>query len=36
MCFSPLFPGIFNGFTADGDKVMDRLTDGLTDESIDV
>ena len=27
---------IFDGFSADGDKVMDRLPDGSTDESIDV
>ena len=26
----------FNGFSADGDKVMDGLPDGLTDKSNDV
>ena len=36
MCFSPLFLGIFGRFSADGDEVMDRLPDGLTDESVDV
>ena len=36
MCFSPLLAGIFNGFSADGDEVIDGLPDGLTDESIDV
>ena len=36
MCFSPLLVGIFNGFSADGDEVIDGLPDGLTDESIDV
>ena len=36
MCFSPLLPGIFNGFAADGDEVMDGLPDGSTDESVDV
>ena len=36
MCFSPLLPGISNGFSADGAEVMDRLPDGSTDESVDV
>ena len=36
MCFSPLLPGIFNSFSADGDQVTDRLPDGLTDRSVDV
>ena len=35
-CFSPILLGIFDGLSADGDEVMDRLPDGLTDESIDV
>ena len=36
LLLSPLLLGIFIGFSADGDKVMDRLPDGLTDESDDV
>ena len=36
MCRSPLLPGIFDGFSADGDKVMDRLPDRLTEQSVDV
>ena len=36
MFFSPLFLGIFHGFSADGDGVTDRLPDELTDESDDV
>ena len=36
MCFSPYFLGIFNGFSADSDEVIDGLPDGSTDESIDV
>ena len=36
MFFSPLLPGNFNGFPADGDRVIDVLPDGLTDESNDV
>ena len=35
-CFSPLLLRIFDTFSADGDKVMDGLPDGSTDESIDV
>ena len=35
-CSSPLLLGKFDSFTADSDDVMDRLPDGLTDESIDV
>ena len=31
--FLPLLPGIFNGFSADGDGVTDGLPDGSTDES---
>ena len=34
--FLPLLPGIFNGFSADGDGVTDGLPDGSTDESNDV
>ena len=34
--FSPLLPGSFNGFSADGYRVNDRLPDGLTDESNEV
>ena len=29
-------PGNFDGFSADSNEVMDGLTDGSTDESIDV
>ena len=36
MCFSPTLLGNFNSFSADGDKVMDGLPDGLTDKSVDV
>ena len=35
-CFSPFLPGNFDGFSADSDKVTDRLPDQLTDKSIDV
>ena len=35
-CFSPLLPGIFDSFSADGDEVMDGVPDGLTDKSVDV
>ena len=34
--FSPLLLGIFDGFSADADEVMDGLPDGLTDESVDL
>ena len=33
MFVSPLSPGNFNGFSADGDEVTAGLPDGLTDES---
>ena len=36
MFFSPLLLGFFNGFSADGDRVTDRLLDGLTDEANEV
>ena len=34
--FLPINTGIFNGFSADGDEVMNRLPDGSIDESVDV
>ena len=34
--FSPLLPGNFDRFLADGDGVNDGLPDGLTDESDEV
>ena len=34
--FSPMITRDFNGFSADGDRVTDRLPDRLTDESNDV
>ena len=34
--FSPLLLGNFDGFSADGDGMIDRLPDGSTDESDDV
>ena len=32
MFFSPWLPGNFDGCSADGDEVMDRLPDGSTDD----
>ena len=34
--FLPMIKGNIDGFSADGDKVMDGLPDGSTDESDDV
>ena len=34
--FLPVLPGIFDGFSADSDEVMDGLPDRLSDKSIDV
>ena len=36
MCFSTILLGIFDGFSADGDEVMDGLPDGSTDKSVNV
>ena len=33
--FLPMITGIFNGFSADSDEVMDGLPDGSTDKSDD-